>query len=301
MPSFISSSRAALREPGVLRSIASAAIVALGFYATLIALWSPDIGSGQDQESDVAIAVERFLYDGPVPYAAIVGSSQAGHIPMSALGAGVANLGLAGESPLVGLEIIARSGRIPRRLYIEMNNIGQAPDAAFIDGIFAEPRYTLKRFVKALRTAYQPANVVISLLRRAARGRDEVYYPKVADEPLHNALLAHRQGLLAEGLDPTVLERNLAEIKRFSAEFATGATELVFFEMPIDLALEQSPAVVAVRRAAHAAFPRGAACWNDDEAPPGLAATDGIHLDSDTAAGFWAKLARTSCRRPQPE
>ena len=182
-----------------------------------------------------------------------------------------------------------------------MNNIGQAPDTAFIDGIFAEPRYTLKRFVKALRTAYQPANVVISLLRRAARGRDEVYYPKVADEPLHNALLAHQQGLLAEAPDAAVLERNLAEVKRFSAEFATGATELVFFEMPIDPALEQSPAVVAVRRAAHAAFPRGAACWNDERAPAGLAATDGIHLDSDTAAGFWAKLAKTACRRPQPE
>ena len=182
-----------------------------------------------------------------------------------------------------------------------MNNIGQAPDTAFIDGIFAEPRYTLKRFVKALRTAYQPANVVISLLRRAARGRDEVYYPKVADEPLHNALLAHQQGLLAEAPDAAVLERNLAEINRFSAEFATGATELVFFEMPIDPALEQSPAVVAVRRAAHAAFPRGAACWNDERAPAGLAATDGIHLDSNTAAGFWAKLAKTACRRPQPE
>jgi hypothetical protein len=165
----------------VLRNIATAAIVALGLYATFIGLWPPDVRSGQDQESDVAITVERFLYDGPVPYAAIIGSSQAARIPMSALGAGVANLALAGESPLVGLEIIARSGRIPRRLYLEMNNIGDMPDAAFIDAIFAEPRYTLKRFVKALRTTYQPANVVVSLLRRAARGRDEVYYPKVAD------------------------------------------------------------------------------------------------------------------------
>jgi hypothetical protein len=300
MPSFISSSRAALGEPDVLRNIATAAIVVLGFYATLIALWSPDIRSGQDQESDVAMAVERFLYDGPVPYAAIIGSSQSARIPMNAFG-GVANLALAGESPLVGLEIIARSGRIPRRLYIEMNNIGDMPDAAFIEAIFAEPRYTLKRFVKALRTAYKPANVVISLLRRAARGRDEVYYPKVADEPLHNALLAHRQGLLAEAPNAAVLERNLAEVKRFSAEFATRATELVFFEMPIDPALEQSPAVVAVRRAAHAALPRGAACWNEDKAPSGLAATDGTHLDSDTAASFWAELARTACRRPQSE
>jgi hypothetical protein len=301
MHSFISSSRAASGEPGVLRNIATAAIVALGFYAAVIALWSPDIHSGQDQESDVAIAVERFLYDGPVPDAAIVGSSQAARIPMSALGAGVANLALAGESPLAGLEIIARSGRIPRRLYIEMNNIGHAPGAAFIEAIFAEPLYTLKRFVKALRTTYQPANVVISLLRRAARGRDEVYYPKVADEPLHNTLLAHRQGLLAEAPDAALLERNLAEVKRFAAKFATGATDLVFFEMPIDPALEQSPAVVAVRRAAYAAFPPGAACWNDDKAPPGLTATDGIHLASDTAAGFWAKLAKTACRRPQPE
>jgi hypothetical protein len=118
---------------------------------------------------------------------------------------------------------------------------------------------------------------------------------------LHNALLAYQQGILAEAPDAAVLERNFAELKRFSAEFATGGTELVFFEMPIDPSLEQSPAVVAVRRAAHAAFPRDAACWNDDKAPPGLAATDGIHLDSDTAAGVWAELAKTACRRPLPE
>jgi hypothetical protein len=45
------------------------------------------------------------------------------------------------------------------------------------------------------------------------------------------------------------------------------------------------------------AFPSGKACWNEDAAPAGLPSTDGIHLDSDTAAGFWARVAATDCRR----
>jgi hypothetical protein len=292
MPSSISNSRG---DTALLRTIALAAVGVVVLYALLIGLWAPEIRSGQDQSSDNAIAIERFLY-GPMPAAAIVGSSQAERIPASALGADVANLALVGQNPLVGVSIIARSGRLPRRIYVEINHIGQPMDDGFVDSVFAEPGHTLKRFVAALRTAYQPVNLAVSLLRRAARGRDDVYYPQIVDAPLHEALIARQQQLLAQPPDPALVERNLAETKRLTAELARRGSELVFFEMPIDPLLEQAPAVVAVREAMRATFPPDRECWNEDAAPSGLPSTDGLHLDSDTAAAFWARLAATTCR-----
>ena len=300
MPSSISSSEPATLWAGPLAVALAAAVLSFVLYAALIALWSPDIRAGQDQASDIAIAVEHFLYDGTVSAAALVGSSQAARIPTSALGADIANLALAGKNPLVGLDIIARSGQLPHRIYVELNKIAEPTDAALVDAVFAEPGYTLKRNVKALRTTYQPVNVLIALLRRTARGRDELYYPPVIDPPLHATLVARQQRLLAAPPDSAALQDNLAELKRLAGLLAAQGTELVFFEMPIDPALEQASEVVAVREAAVAAFPPAANCWYDAKAPAGLPATDGIHLDSDTAAAFWTGLAKTACPRPAP-
>jgi len=281
-----------------LRTIALAAIVAFGLYAALIQLWSPNVGAGQDQESDNAIAIERFLYEGAVPDAAIVGSSQAQHIPAAALGGSVANLALAAENPLVGLTIIARSGRVPQRIYVEINQIGRPVDQAFIDGFFAEPGYTLKRFIKALRTSFQPINVAISLMRRAARGRDEIYYPKIVDPASHDALIAQERVALAAPPDIALLDRNLAETGRLVAALAARGAEAVFFEMPIEPQLEEAAGPVAIRQAVQAAFRPGHACWYDTSAPAGLPTRDGIHLDSDTAAMFGRNLVQTVCHQP---
>ena len=280
--------------------IAAAAVLSFALYAGLIALWSPDIRAGQDQESDIAIAVEHFLYDGTVPEAAIVGSSQAARFPAAVLGPDVGNLALAGKNPLVGLEIIARSGRTPRRLYVETDKLAEPTDTAFVDAVFAEPGYTLKRYVKALRTTYQPVNVLVALLRRAARGRDDIYYPAIVDPALHETLLSRQRRLLATLPDGNVLRNNLTELKHLAALLAGRGAELVFFEMPIDPALEKTPQVVAVRAAVLAAFPPQATCWNDVAAPAGLPSTDGIHLDSEAAAHFWTALAKTVCPSRNP-
>jgi hypothetical protein len=293
MPSSISNSR---NDTAILRAIALAAVIVTTLYALLIAVWSPDIRSGQDQGSDNAIAIEHFLYGKP-PTAAIVGSSQAERFPAGAFGPDIANLALAGQNPLVGLGIIARGGHVPRRIYVEINHVDQTVDTALVDGAFAEPGYTVKRLISALRTGYQPVNLAVSLLRRVTRGRDDVYYAHLVDPPLHDTLIARQQLLLAQSPDPALLQANLAELDRLAVELTGHGAQLVFFEMPIDPALEAAPAIVAVRQAVRAAFPGDKACWNEATPPAGLPSTDGIHLDSDTAAAFWARLAATDCQR----
>jgi hypothetical protein len=297
MPLSISNSRIAGGARG-LRSIAAATVVSVGLYAGLIALWQPTIGAGQDQESDVAIAVERFLYADAVPDAAIVGSSQAWRIPTRALGPRVVNLALAAHNAITGLEIIARSGRVPRRIYVETNMIGRVRNDGFVDGVFAEPGFTLKRYVAALRTTYQPANVAISLLRRAVRGRDEVDYPRVQDRALHDTLIAGGEQIMTQPPDPRGLANDVAKLERLAGVLSSAGAELVFFEMPIEPRLEETNAVVAVRAAVHAAFPADRACWNQDTPPLGLVSSDGTHLDSETAAQFWTTVAATTCHRP---
>jgi hypothetical protein len=297
MPSSISSS-SLVSASASLRSIAVAAIAAMAFYAALIEYWAPPVRAGQDQQSDNLIAIEHFLYDAP-PSAVIVGSSMAGRIPLAALGPDVGSLALAGQSPLVGLDIIARSGRTPGRIYVEINNIAGPADETLVDSVFAQPGFTLKRYVKALRRAYQPVNLAISLLRRAARGRDEVDYPRIEDASLHETLITLVQTELNDAPDAEVLARNLAEMTRLTDSLAGRGAEIVFFEMPIDPQLEATPAVTAVRQAVHVAFPRAHNCWNGETVPTGLSSTDGIHLDSNAAANFGTSLTRAVCSKPQ--
>ena len=299
MPLSISSSRTAADTAGSLCAIAAAAVIVSAVYAVMIQYWAPPVRAGQDQQSDNLIAIEHFLYDAS-PSAVLVGSSMADRIPLAALGPDIDSLALAGQSPLTGLDIIARSGRTPPRIYVETNNIGQPTDSALVDTVFAGPGYGLKRHVKALRRAYQPVNLAISLLRRAARGRDDVYYPRIDDAALHETLVATERAKLGEDPDPAVLARNVAEMKRLVGLMVERGAQIVLFEMPIDPLLETAPAIVAVRRAVHADFPLGHACWSSEAAPVGLPSTDGIHLASDTAAGFGAALAKTVCRKPAP-
>jgi len=296
MPLSISSSRP-FGAASPLGTIAVAAVGAFALYAGLIECWTPTVRAGQDQQSDNLIAIEHFLYDAP-PAAVIVGSSMADRIPLTALGPGVDSLALAGQSPLVGLQVIARSGRTPGRIYVETNTIAAPADQTFVDNVFAEPGYTLKRVIKALRQAYQPVNLAISLLRRAARGRDEVYYPKIEDAALHETLVARERAELEKAPDEGVLERNIAEMKRLASLLTERGAEIVFFEMPIDQQLETAPAVTAVRQAVHAAFPLDRDCWNSEAAPVGMRSTDGIHLDSASAAAFGAGLPLVACPKP---
>jgi hypothetical protein len=297
MPSSISSSSPA-SAIGSLGSIAAAAIAASGLYAVLIECWAPPVRAGQDQQSDNLIAIEHFLYDAP-PSAVLVGSSMADRIPLAALGPDVGSLALAGQSPLVGLEIIARSGRTPGRIYVETNNIAGPPDRTLVDSVFAEPGYALKRYVKALRQAYQPVNLAISLLRRAARGRDEVYYPRIEAASLHKTLVTREQAKLDKAPNLGFLAQNLAAMKRLTGLLGGRGAEIVFFEMPIDPQLETAAAVTAVRQAVHAVFPFDGTCWNSEAAPAGLPSTDGIHLDSDAAGSFGASLAQAVCPKPE--
>jgi hypothetical protein len=300
MSSYISSSSTARRRLPVLGAIAAAAVMIFSLYALGIEIASPHVGAGQDQETNNFIAIERFVYDGPVPEAAIVGSSLSRRIPDAALGARIANLALVGKNPLVGLRIIARSGRVPRRVFIEINGVGQPVDNVLLDQIFAEPRYSLKRYIKALRVTFKPANVVVSFVRRMTGVRDSAYFPKLTNEELHQALIARWRGPLDQPPDPARLADNIAEMERLAGALTARGAQPVFFEMPIEPMLEDAPGVLAIRQAAHTAFPADCWCWNDTAAPAGLPTRDGLHLDSDTAAQIGSALIQTACHAPPP-
>src|SRR3954453_16136871 len=80
---------------------------------------------------------QRYVYEVPSDTNVIVGSSMAETLNDAALGDGFFKLTLAGGSVFTALEIVQRSGKIPRVVLIETNVMGRGPDAELLHDLFS--------------------------------------------------------------------------------------------------------------------------------------------------------------------
>jgi hypothetical protein len=153
--------------------IAVRTMVILVVYDLLIAITRPDATPNIDVGTRNTVIAQRYV-DSPVAGAVITGSSIAARVSPDFLeadpyGSMIYDLGLVGQGPATGLDIILHRAEAPRLVFVEMNLYRVALDQTFVGRLFAEPGMTLRRWFPALRSEYRPIDLSVTLMWRWLR------------------------------------------------------------------------------------------------------------------------------------
>jgi len=241
------------------------------------------------------IVAERYLARTTVPEVVLVGSSMSRHLDTDGTFAPtlpeVYNLAFFGGSPLTGNALILKRKTLPRIVVIEVNNLRQPLNAAFVDEVAGHPGAWLRGVCPALRVEYQPLLVLkhgARILGNTVSGRPLL--PPIADtEPPTPRLdegvvrTLHDDALSTEA-DRAQVKRSLDLLAAQVAELERRGVCVLLLYLPTDPRVEASDFRRFVREAVFERFPKSRWPWSDMPSDGSLRTSDGVHLTGRSAA-----------------
>ncbi len=252
-------------------------------YASVIQLVKPRIIFFQNQYQSNFIFAQNFIYEKEKPSQLVVGSSMARRMKFKKED-DVYNLAFGGGGPLTGLEIIRRSGYVPKSIYIESNVFTMGIDEKFLDHLFPPLLTALRGTIIALQEKYQILNIVGSTLYRFAGRSEEEKLHQAVDAPLLDKLVAEH--LKKENMFE--MKKRDVLLKRWHENidyFTKLGTKLVFFEMPNDTRLGGTKKRKTVRKMIKYEFPM-IRYIEENNKNDVYKTVDGVHLTLQSAMDF---------------
>lgn len=265
-------------------------------YAALVKWMPVTYDTGQHLQGSNRIKAEGYLYgEGTAPDDVIVGSSLAFRMVADSLPPGTYNLAVGGLSLQEGLDLIAKSGRWPKRVFVECNILFRKYDQGFMDKVSDPVMMAARENVPMLREKNQPSGWLFGWVKQRAKeqvgaeadasaeldGNTEVAGRFMLDEQL-----VHYKRIPGED----TVQQHIARLASSVAELEQHGTQVVFFEMPIDTRLMEMPLAEASRALISKHFP-GKAYVQPDMAR-GYITTDGLHLRKESAARWSGDFRR---------
>ena len=253
------------------------------FYIIVIAVTQPKITFSQNQYQANIIFAQNFIYRQTKPSRVIVGSSMSTRMKFDKED-NVYNLAFGGGGPLTGLEIIRKSGYVPKAIFIESNTFAMPVDWKFLHTLFVPVLYGLRGKIIALQEKYQILNLVGTFIYAfAGRSQEEKLHRKVdkklLDRLVENALKNRDKAMIEEK------DRLLKQWHKEMRYFLQKGTKLVFFEMPNDSRLIQTKERKKMRSMIRYNFPTIPYTEENNDGDP-YKTSDGIHLTQKSAAVF---------------
>jgi hypothetical protein len=207
-------------------------------YNIYIIIYSPKITIFQNQWQQNYSFAQDFIYENNKTNNIIVGSSMAARMKNDFLPNNYSNLSFGGGSSLTGLEIIKKTGYIPKYIYIENNIIFRGKDITMIDNLFYPILWKLKKIVPALKEKYQPLNIILSNLKGSYGKSHKEHMLVKRDNDIFNMMIGRQKLNYDKNL--TNYSNKLNDLKSLIKHFEDKGTIVVFFEMPIDSDLASS-------------------------------------------------------------
>ena len=271
--------RAGLVKGRVTHILAWTVALVLGWMG-LIQAWAPSITQPQNQFAGNVAEAEQFMYgSGPLP-ALVIGSSMVESVDTLS-GGNLQVLGMNGMSAREALQVLIRSGRLPKKIAIELNGLTAPPNDAFLARLFNPLMLPIRKRVLSLRTEYQPASVIMSLAKRSfGRGQSRESVKPHAVGSLTDTRISLLHDLYQQPPDMDRLRANLASVRDSVAVLEDRGVDVIYFEYPVPHGLAKTPFHQA-RRAASVEIlgerATAAACLDEGS----LRTRDGIHLDPE--------------------
>jgi hypothetical protein len=230
------------------------------------------------------ITLNRYVRE-PIPDVVLVGSSltfrlKEGYFSTPRL----RNLGLAGGSPVTGLEIVANQPRLPKIILVETNVLSRSADTALVKN-YSKTNNAGPLFFRPIRTAVAAyENWVHAPLNHAqiSNSLDRLLNQPPSD--FDNRTYVDRALQQWNAEDPTAaVQVNVQRIAQLIPAIERRGARVLFFELPCSTQLEGSRFAEITREIVHTAFADPGQWLHIDYARGELRWADGVHLDERSA------------------
>jgi hypothetical protein len=225
------------------------------------------------------LQIEEFFRAEKTPEVVIIGSSLAERLDFKRDSSCIYNMALGGDSALTGLSALARSERIPRKVFIEIN----VPERGINKDLIDKATGVLPKLSSIFYIENMPINLLYSFLFFRLQTKKSNIAPEANEAVRQNALSVQRQSY-SQTLTSETLAKNLAEFRAIVSALESKGAKIIFFEMPVHPDLENTPRAVQIRTDFKHAFPINQFI-GFDELSNGLTIKtgDGLHLIPDEA------------------
>jgi len=183
--------------------------------------------------------VEEFVYSKKGYPIVLVGSSLSGAFELQSIfNQPYFNLFLPITGAATGIEVIRRTNKIPKELFVEINHIDRGVDSTLMHETFDEPLYTIKYDLPFLLKKNQ---IIPNIVDRIKKPQNHIINAVQPPPVLYNALLLKAQQEWKQLPDTAKFNKELARIKSVLADFSSKGCRIYFYEMPMDASLNNSP------------------------------------------------------------
>ena len=255
-------------------------VILFGLYNLFLVLEKPDIKIFQNQWQKNYSFAQDFIYENKAENI-IVGSSMAARMQNDFLPKDFYNLSFSGGSVLTGLEIIKKSGFIPKNIYIETNIIFRNKDNKLLNNLFYPILWQIKKHIPVLQEKYQPLNLVASKIRGSYGKTHKEHMQEKRNEKIFNLTIQRQLKNYNKSLES--YENKLSDLKILIEYFSKKGVNIVFFEMPIENRLANSIKAKEQRKIIKNNF---ANKWFKLQSNDNYVTADGIHLIFPSAFKF---------------
>ncbi|MFT6000424.1 MAG: hypothetical protein ACI81P_002885 [Neolewinella sp.] len=269
----------------IFRSIVAAVVLFL-IWMAVIRYLPPDLDSSQTLWGENVIHAQDYLYAEIAPTdLTIVGSSLSENLTLEEVDSRwVHNLGFSGQGVNDGLNVIMGADKLPAYVLVEMNVILQAENEQFKKVVLNPAANLARDYLPMLRQRYQPVGVLKGMmLGQSTVGEIQ---DSLQDRPINQLSLDQKIEDYAKGVDPAELMEVLGALSERLRWLREQGVRIVFYELPVDPELCQTPKAMAIRKGFYAVFPPTAFAYIPQPECADYATTDGHHLGERSNANY---------------
>lgn len=250
-------------------------------YYIILQLYS--FSACQSQEDENFYIAESYLYNNINYQNVIVGSSMSRRINFNSINE-FYNLSFGGLSIYDGFEIILRSNKIPKKIFIEINILNRFENNEFHDRLFNPLLYKIKDEINILRVDKKPCPIIVNqIIKSIQASKKEKVNTVNNDSTLKNAMINIQKEKYSSTLSKNELEKINNKIGSYILKLKKKGVEIVFFELPINYKLSNTNKAIQIRDFVKNNFPETSfleLAINDFQT------TDGIHLGKEESKKF---------------
>lgn len=185
--------------------------------------------------------IEEFVYTDEIFDNIIVGSSLSGAFQHNVvLDEKYYLLNLPYTGACTGLDVINRCGKVPKKLFLEINHVARGIDSSLMNTVFAPPFYTLRFYMPSLQTKNKILNNLIDRVKTP--NNNKINESRPSDE-LYGRLLKSAQEKWAELGDTLKLNDRLNMVRTTLKIFSAKGCRIYLYEIPMDSSLVNTPLI----------------------------------------------------------
>jgi hypothetical protein len=240
------------------------------------------------------ITLNRYANE-PIPDIVLVGSSLTFRLKEDYFATPhLRNLGLAGGSPVTGLEIVANRQDLPKLVLIETNVLSRPLDATLVERYSkranAEPLFF--RPVRTAVAAYENWHHAPLTHAQVSSALDKLLKQPPSD--LVSGVYVDRALQQFNAEDPTVVaQANVNRVAQLIASIEQRGSRALLFELPYSEPIEASRSANITREIVHAKFQALDRWLHLEYSRDNLRWTEGVHLDERSAVIVVQSIDRT--------